>query len=60
MLFFLVGNMLTCSRKKSNVSSLRINKGMKNGINSIRNELQLNPNSCKQIIQSPMISTETE
>ena len=38
-----------------------VQSGMKNGMNSIWNELQLNPDSCKQnIIQSPMISTETE
>ena len=32
----------------------------KNGMNSIRNELQLNPDSCKHanILQSPMISTD--
>ena len=26
-----------------------VQSGLKNGMNSIRNELQLNPNSCKQI-----------
>ena len=26
-----------------------VQAGMKNGMNSIRNELQLNPDSCKQI-----------
>ena len=30
-------------------SGLSVQSGMKNEMNSIRNELQLNPDSCKQI-----------
>ena len=30
-------------------SGSSVQSGMKNGMNSIRNELQLNPDSCKQI-----------
>ena len=31
-----------------------VQSGMKNGMNSIRNELQLNPDSCKQIQFNPL------
>ena len=33
-------------------SGSSVQSGMKNGMNSIRNELQRNPDSCKQIYNS--------
>ena len=35
-------------------SGSSVQSGMKNGMNSIRNELQLNPDSCKQIQFNPL------
>ena len=35
-----------------------VQSGMKNGMNSIRNELQLNPDSCKQIWLNPLWSQQ--